>query len=277
MNKQETGFKKDFFEYIKFLQEMDLKFKVEYTHGRYSVISPLGISDFKKGNISNKGMNFIKSQKTRIINSGITEKIPMKTPEELGLKYIWFNKKYMGQNLTNIIELDLNSAYWQAAYKLNIITKKDFYKGLAYPKVERLASLGSLARTIRVREWTGKRWLRSYAKAGFESDDTRHVWFALCNEVDKLMRKCAKELGDDFLFYWIDALFFTNTKENKEKLGAIIKKAGYKFKFIKIKNVIMESDSAKVYSKDKGKIDAGSGLKLRFFCYDINNNSLFKK
>jgi len=270
------NYKSDFFDYVKFMEEIREPFRIEYTNGMYQIFSALhGKREFKNGTISMKGMNFIKTIKNRIIKSEIIEKIPKKTPKELGLKYLLFNDHYMGKTMDNIIELDLNSAYWKSAYKLGIISKKDYYKGLQQPKLERLASLGSLAKTVRVREFNG----RKYSKVTIKNDsqDTRHVWFAISSEVDKLMLKCAKELKDQFVFYWVDALFFIDTPENRKKVQSMVKEAGYDSKFIKILFAKFDPDSAKVWSKEKGKLDPEHNAKKRFFCYDINNKEQFQK
>jgi hypothetical protein len=269
-------FKSAYGRYVKFLENSGIPFEVEYTHGRRTVKSELGTQSFVRGNISKKGMNFIKVIKNKILKSGVVEKIPKKTQKELGLQYMQFNKKYIGTEFKKgkIIELDLNSAYWDAAYKLGVIAKDDYFKGLSYGKVERLASLGTLAKYSKRRVFDGKKYHKSELVDG--SENTRHVWFAISNEVDQVMQKCLKALKDEAVFYWVDALFFMNNKENKEKLKKIIDKSGFKFKTIKIDNVKLMEERVIVLSKDKGElIDKNTGLPMRFFCYDINNESLF--
>lgn len=272
---REKRFKSAFYAAAKYHEELGMPFTVEYTHGRRTLKSAIMNENFTKGTISRPGMNFIKSVKNRIIKSEVMDKIPRKSKEELGLQYLFFNKKYMHQELTNVIELDLTAAYWDAAYKLGIIDKKDYYQGLGMKKTERLAALGSLARVLKVREFDGKKYGRAIIKDN--SDNTRHIWFAISNEVDKVMKKCAKALGDQLVFYWIDALFFIKTEENKKLVQDIIKKAGYKSKFIKIEKVYLGKDRAKAWSKEKGEhIDKANGLPMRFFAYDVENADLFK-
>jgi hypothetical protein len=272
---REKRMKSAYYAAVKYHEELGEPFEVEYTKGRRTLTSRLMVKTFKKGTISNKGMNFIKTIKRKIIKNEAHRKIPKKTREELGLQYLFFNKEYMGQSLKNVIELDLTAAYWDAAYKMGIIDKADYYHGLSLKKTERLAALGSLARVVKVRKFDGKKYLRAQTKDN--SEQTRHVWFAISNEIDKVMRKCAVALKDQLVFYWIDALFFIKTGQNKKLVSGIIKKAGYQSKFVKIEEVHLGADRARAWSMEKGEIiDKQRGIPMRFFAYDVKNDELFK-
>jgi hypothetical protein len=272
---REKRMKSAFYAAAKYHEDLGVPFYVDYTHGRRTIVSKLMKETFNNGRITKKGMNFIKTVKHKMIKEGVPEKVKRKSREELGLQYLFFNKKFLGQTLTNVIELDLSNAYWDAAYKMNAISKEDYYKGLGLPKVERLAALGSTARTLKRRTFDGKKW--SKAVVLDNSEATRHIWFAISNRIDKVMKSCARELKDQLVFYWIDALFFINTKKNRDLVQSIIKKAGYQSKFVKIIKVELGQDRAKAWSKEKGEyLDKETGIPMRFFAYHIENSDLFK-
>lgn len=272
---REKRVKSAFYRYRKFLEEMQVPFVVEYTHGRRTVKSKLGERSFSVGKISMRGMNFIKTIKNHILKAESFSKIPVATKQEFGLQYLLFNKKYMHQKLTKVTELDLKSAYWDAAYKMGLIDKADYFHGLRMSKVERLASLGTLARVLKQRTFDGKKY--SKAKYLDKSENSRHVWFAISNEIDRVMKKCAKELKDQLIFYWIDALFFIDTPANRKLVQEKIKECGYKAAFVKISFVELKTERAYAYSPEKGDhIDPVTGLRMRFFSYNIKKAEQFK-
>jgi hypothetical protein len=124
-----------------------------------------------------------------------------------------FNFNLPPGNTANIVELDMDKAYWTAAHKLGVISSDIYNKGLdkQYKKVGLLACLGSLAKDKRTRLYDGN----SYSKSSIVTDskETRFLWDAISFEVDKAIKDCAGSLGADFCFYWTDAIFLKNTQQ----------------------------------------------------------------
>jgi hypothetical protein len=111
---------------------------------------------------------------------------------------------------------DLNHAYWRIAYNLGIITEITYLKGLRDEfKSVRLAALSTLGadkkyRVIRdgkitfdVKTIEGDQELQQVYKL------IRYTCYRYMNQVKKL-------LGQDFLCYKTDAIYYIDTKYNRK-------------------------------------------------------------
>jgi regulatory protein YycI of two-component signal transduction system YycFG len=63
------------------------------------------------------------------------------------------------------------------------------------------------------------------------------------------MEICKKELGDDFLFYWVDGIFFRNNKEKIPIILEILKTLGFKSKLENVSN-LRKSEKTLLFNKD---------------------------
>ena len=140
-------------------------------------------------------------------------------------KKVKLPKKYNQIQYNNNINLDLfdkvagtdlNHAYWRIAYNLGIITEITYLKGLRDDfKSVRLAALSTLGadkkyRVIRdgkitfdVKTIEGDKELQQVYKL------IRYTCYRYMNHVKKL-------LGDDFLCYKTDCIYYTDSKENRK-------------------------------------------------------------
>ena len=140
-------------------------------------------------------------------------------------KKVKLPKKYNQIQYNNNINLDLfdkvagtdlNHAYWRIAYNLGIITEITYLKGLRDDfKSVRLAALSTLGadkkyRVIRdgkitfdVKTIEGDKELQQVYKL------IRYTCYRYMNYVKKL-------LGDDFLCYKTDCIYYTDSKENRK-------------------------------------------------------------
>jgi hypothetical protein len=154
-----------------------------------------------------------------------------------GLRRIDMSGVRSGIVYENVVEVDLNKAYWVAAKKLGVISEELYEKGLnsEFSKTELLSSIGALAKQVKERYFNGTRYLKSVVV--IDSAKTRHIWDAVSWEVDKCMKECAVVLGKEFLFYWTDACLFVNNKTNNAAVRSIIKKHGFELKLIPVEYV----------------------------------------
>jgi hypothetical protein len=105
----------------------------------------------------------------------------------------------------DIIEIDLNKAYWMEALRLKYLSPSVFFKILAERKTYRLRVLGSIATRKQV----------SVYEDGERVDIQDEVWNETCRRaynhirynVGQMMREMAMAVGERFLFFWTDALF----------------------------------------------------------------------
>lgn len=191
--------------------------------------SPLG--NFIIGEtMKNSEINFIQKVK-RAVKAG-----DKKPPE---YEPVWYYR--FGSNIKDfkeagdLWEVDLKSAYWEAAYKLKYLPEDIYKKGLVIDKKLRLKALGSLATKKKIITYT----------AGQETDlkterdeITTKIWFDICHQVGELLGEGADRLIEKnlFAFFWTDAIFFKGTEE-KAFIESLFHKAGYKFESRKIKAI----------------------------------------
>lgn len=135
-----------------------------------------------------------------------------------GIRYIDFSKTITDMqqtagevvNLSNVYEADITAAYYRAALNLNFISQATYTKCLGLPKSERLRLMGSIA-TRKVNEtYKDGALLHSREK---KNELLREAWFKICSYVDCAMQKLKTALGELFLFYWVDGIYFYYGKE----------------------------------------------------------------
>lgn len=179
-----------------------------------------------------KELNFIRDVKKECIKNGI-----LMHGNELAcvsdVSYFEFSNKFDSVNLENeFIEIDLNTAYWITALKLNYICEDTYKKGLTYSKKCRLVCLGCLATRKVCIEFDGEKYKINDEKLIYNeitSSYFRHISF----EVGSIMLSCFNRF--DGLFFWVDALFIQKSKA--EKVKEWIYSKGYDCKEINISSI----------------------------------------
>lgn len=224
-------------QFTDYLEDNGIPFVMEYTSRTYKIKSELGDMVFSTEEIGKRGMNFIQQVRHYVNKNDIASVIPNIDYTVLGLKrFIYTDKAKQGIH-KGIIEFDLDKAYWKSALNIGVIDEAMYLKGIEkrLTKVELLASLGSLAKMKFRRVFDGKKYKRSVIID--DSSETRHIWDAISFEVDKCMLECAERLGQDFFFYWTDAIFFYDRPMNRELVQAVADMFGFSGKFIELKYI----------------------------------------
>ena len=195
-------------------------------------------------------LNFIKQVKERIIKTEFYKEIPnkFKTKKSRGkIKYYSYNKnRKAGDVINGGYEVDLTGAYWNKLNYMGGLSEDLYAKGNIVSKESRLAAVGTLAKTTRVFQFDGK---KQKELPPIKSVLTEHIWHTIAYEVGLIMTDVAKACGDDFIFFWVDAMFVTD--RSVEKVKKIFAKYGYKFSVDKIKYVQFNKKGLVV--KGKGK------------------------
>lgn len=112
--------------------------------------------------------------------------------------------------LTDVYEADISHAYYRAAFVLGFISKSlylEIVKNIT--KSERLRLLGCIASvktTTLYKE--GVPTDRPIIKS---SRICRDAWFKICHYIDSALIELKGVLGKDFLFYWVDGIYFRYT------------------------------------------------------------------
>lgn len=229
--------------YIEFLIANNIKHTITYTNRTFKVVSKLGTRVFMSGEISKRGLGFMQTVLAHVKNKVSTLQHLNLDYQKLGLVRMVFNSSLQTGRYSNVIEMDIDKAYWNAAYKLGVLNDEIYNRGLKnkYSKVELLACLGGLAKDKRMREWNGKRYGKAIQVA--DCSDTKFLWDAISFEIDKCMKNCADELKDNFYYYWTDAIFLKNTESNTSIIESVLHKHGFSCKKIDLEYIsVIESD-----------------------------------
>lgn len=115
---------------------------------------------------------------------------------------------YIADEVWNI---DIKSAYATCLVRNNLITTETFSYLTGLKKHERLPAVGMLAKShIKYFYGDGKCYdVQSHRET------TSQIFFFLIHEIDRIMREIKFILGDYFLYYWVDGVFFK--KETPQK------------------------------------------------------------
>lgn len=164
--------------------------------------------------------------KRDILASGIEKPVILKKE----LKYFQFNElkileKARGQEVFNI---DIKSAYANALNNYGLLTEKTFRYLSNVDKSDRLAAMGMLASSYDTFEYDGIN-PHPISDSNFTKDT--EVWFLLAvYEIQKLMMDIMYMIGADFLFFWVDGVFFTG-RENREKIENYLREKNFRNSF----------------------------------------------
>jgi hypothetical protein len=106
----------------------------------------------------------------------------------------------------DVVEVDVNNAYWNEALKQGIINEKIYQNGISsHDKTARLVSLGSLATIKNKYFFDGEKM--TFVEQVIDSD-TRKMFFSVAKAIDDIMIKVFEKTGmNNCLFYWVDAIF----------------------------------------------------------------------
>mgnify|MGYP006272155985 CR=1 FL=1 len=143
------------------------------------------------------------------------------------IQYVKVKDYGVGERIEDLIYIDINSAYWQTAHHLGIISDSLYTQGLETNKIVRLAALGSLAKTREIWNYDGN----NLKKSETIRNPNENLWFAICKRVSDVMIEVVNKIGDDFVFYWVDGIYIKNTPESFAKVTSAFIKLGYSSKY----------------------------------------------
>jgi len=209
---------------IKSLLELGWDFMIQ--HGTYTtkIHKPTGILTFSTITFRPKvfvAANMVKRDATR----------SDKGQEIMSQKFMKSN--YANSETTEIYladevwNIDIKSAYAMCLFNNGLIdgSTLDYLQGLK--KHERLPAVGMLAKShIKYFYSQGKcQKVEPYREA------TSQLFFFLIHEIDRIMREIKFILGDYFLYYWVDGVFFKKETPQKriEEVEAYLNSEGYPY------------------------------------------------
>lgn len=179
-----------------------------------------------------KELLFIKKVRTNIISNCEAYEAKNGSIPKYECSYVdWSNN--IPINCENICEIDLNAAYWEIAFQSGYISPEIYNEGFNFRKKIRLVSLGSIAKNEKIIEYKDGEY--------FGITENRHkyakIFFNISRYVYDIMNICKDFLGKDYLFFWVDAIFFKNSDSNRAMIHEILNDAEMKFKTYHIKKL----------------------------------------
>ena len=138
-----------------------------------------------------------------------------------------------------VLNIDISSAYASCLYNNKLITEATYQRISTLPKVERLPVVGMLA--------------TSYTKFVYDKGEcidvkvhraeTANVFFYLIDEINYIMQEIRHLLGNYFIFYWVDGVFFSEEtpKEMIKEVEHFLLELGYRYKYEAVRDFSIDS------------------------------------
>lgn len=210
----------------KVLHKQSMSYTLVVGGSSYTLDSPLFKDKaFSRSNLTNQDLVFIKKVKRHVLKNKIyVNFLDQYFPSDIS--YMDVNPNLQNQKFPNAIEIDVNEAYWKTAYILGIIDEAIYEEGKKgkLGKYTRLVALGALAKRVTKFVYVDGKFSH---KEEVRSELTENVWYSICKRLSDVMQGAKKILGDDYLFYWVDGIYFINTKANRKKITKYFLKNGY--------------------------------------------------
>lgn len=106
----------------------------------------------------------------------------------------------------DVIEIDVNSAYFKQALNMGVISEETFDLSKEVSKYTRLAALGSLGKVTHEWRYSSERGEKVSMPDSVE--ETRPLYLSICNAFSKnVMQPVFKKNTGKVYFFWVDAFF----------------------------------------------------------------------
>ena len=150
----------------------------------------------------------------------------------------YFDSKFFESEMyfDQIYNIDMKAAYATVLFRDGYITEETYKYVMSLKKMERLAAVGMLAgkKTIYKIDADGK----VQGMPEVVISPTSDYFFYCVKRTNEIIGEVAREMYDDFLFYWVDGIYFLS--KDPEKYYSIFKecffeKRGFPCTFEKLK------------------------------------------
>jgi hypothetical protein len=273
----------------KVLAEMGKEYSIKVVNGNYQLISDMFVQkSFNKTDYTPEELRFIKEVRRHVVKNEIHLDPVFQENQYFAsdIHYVKVARVPFGEEFDNVCEVDIDQAYWETAFQLGVIDQKIYQKGCKgkISKKARLTALGSLARKSYKYDFKGYKMIDKTV----ESEPLlENLWFTICKRVSDVMHEVIEALGDDFIFYWVDGIYFQNKPENVSKAMVAFMNRGYQSKFKKINRITFHekgftvNDYAEIsreftypnYNSKGVKIDYAENFKLAKLANGVVNGN----
>lgn len=150
----------------------------------------------------------------------------------------------------NVKECDITRAYYYAAYQLGVFTEEFFKECLTLPKAIRLKMMGAMAANVVMEEYVEGRIDSCYV---MNDKYLRAIWFSICRYVDQCMRDIKNFLVKEFIFYWVDGIYYKDTKGANVVIESVMKAYGFDHVITDIEKMTAENRGGDIVLNIKKK------------------------
>lgn len=129
-----------------------------------------------------------------------------------------FNGLEVGEVRTfkRVIEIDISAAYLYAFLNYGFIDEILFKKIIELPKQKRLPIMGAIASVKTKQDYING--LPVGEPELVKNDLLRNVWFFISKKIDELLLHCKQLAGSNYLFYYVDGIYFSGDEKIKNKI-----------------------------------------------------------
>jgi hypothetical protein len=212
-------------QYQELFKDNNINHFLQSTTNSNTLVTDGGKYVFSDTKIPPKNLHLIKEAKKQIIANA----------EIMGLKDIkpcYFSlPKIKGriERVFDVVEIDINSAYWACAFKHGLINEDLYNKGMSVDKVTRLVMFGAAATTKTTYDFDGESY-RFQNQA--QNDFGRAAFFYVAKEISNVFKEIFKYIPASCFIYWVDAVFLR--RDFADYAMGIIESYGYTAKTKKI-------------------------------------------
>lgn len=206
----------------------DLGIDYSIKHGTYTTIleSEMGKYKFVVNQYPNRVFIAKNKVKKDVLASETGQEV---MNSEFSTTNFGVNDKYSSFSSKELLNIDISSAYVHAIYNSKLITKETFDYLQTLKKGERLPALGMLASTYT------KFFYKNGKCVDYEvhREPTAPVFFKLIEEVNDVMEECRWILGDDYIFHWVDGVFFKRSTSVRKinQVEEILQEFNFPYKY----------------------------------------------
>jgi hypothetical protein len=123
------------------------------------------------------------------------------------------------------IEIDISAAYLYAFLNYGLIDETLFNKIIALQKFKRLPIMGAIASIKEVSEYVNGVKVSTEI---LKNDELRNAWFFVSLKIDEMLNQCVILSGNDYLFYYVDGIYFNANEALKNKIINYFKNKNFK-------------------------------------------------
>lgn len=145
-----------------------------------------------------------------------------------------WNEELKDTGRMHIVGTDINTAYWEIAYQMGILSEKTFKKGENHisNKAILLASLAALGSDKSYQVIRSGQLINKYVILK-GNDQLKEVYKKIRYKCFKHMDEMAALLGKDFVCYKTDCIYYRNSAANVKKIRNYLEGQGFTFKMMK--------------------------------------------